>query len=67
MISYSIFLYFRKALSLGASAHWTEVLYILTGQKEITADALFEYYQPLIEWLEHVVLKFNLPYGWLDP
>lgn len=51
-------------MSLGASVHWTEALFILTGKREITADALLEYYQPLIHWLEKYVVDFNIPLGW---
>lgn len=55
---------FRKALRLGSSKHWTEILYMLTGSREITSDALLHYYKPLIVWLESLVEKFNIPIGW---
>uniref|UniRef100_A0A336KF21 Angiotensin-converting enzyme n=1 Tax=Culicoides sonorensis TaxID=179676 RepID=A0A336KF21_CULSO len=57
----------KKALSLGSSQHWSEVLYILTGDREIKSDALLEYYQPLNDWLENLILKYNIPYSWLEP
>lgn len=53
-------------MELGASEDYTEVLFILTGKRQITADALLEYYQPLTNWLEHMILKYNIPYGWLS-
>lgn len=46
-------------MSLGSSAHWTEVLYILTGKREITADSLLKYYEPLIEYLQKLVKNEN--------
>uniref|UniRef100_A0A336MCD1 Angiotensin-converting enzyme n=1 Tax=Culicoides sonorensis TaxID=179676 RepID=A0A336MCD1_CULSO len=57
----------KKALSLGSSQHWSEVLYILTGDREIKSDALLEYYRPLNDWLENLILKYNIPYSWLEP
>lgn len=55
---------FRKALQLGASQPWQEVLFILTGSREIRADALLQYYEPLIEWLNKMVGEYNIPVGW---
>lgn len=51
-------------MALGASAHWTEVLFTLTGKTEITGDALLEYYRPLINWLEKIVIEYSIPFGW---
>lgn len=51
-------------MNLGGSVHWTEVLYILTGSREIKADALLDYYRPLIKWLEKLVVEYNIPVGW---
>jgi peptidyl-dipeptidase A len=39
-------------LELGASQPWPETLEVLTGSRKINGEALLEYYQPLIEWLE---------------
>lgn len=58
---------FRKALSMGSSEHWSEVLYVITGEREIKADALLEYYAPLDTFLENLILKYNIPYGWMEP
>lgn len=38
-------------LSLGLSKHWSDVLSILTGERELKADALLEYLAPLHEFL----------------
>lgn len=49
---------------MGGSVPFADVLYALTGKREITADALLEYYDPLIKWLEKIVIEFNIPLGW---
>ncbi|KAI4458414.1 angiotensin-converting enzyme [Holotrichia oblita] len=41
----------REGLSLGASRHWEDVLEIMTGSREMSADALLEYFNPLYEFL----------------
>ncbi len=38
-------------LQLGASKPWPEALAVLTGQRELDAGALLEYYEPLRAWL----------------
>lgn len=39
-------------LSLGLSKHWSEALSVITdGEKEISADAILEYFKPLLEFL----------------
>ncbi|KAJ6636732.1 Angiotensin-converting enzyme [Pseudolycoriella hygida] len=51
----------KKALQIGASQPWTETLFILTGSRKIKADSLLLYYAPLIEWLEKVVVAYDIP------
>lgn len=42
----------RAGLSLGLSKHWSEALSVITGgEREISADAIFEYFKPLYEFL----------------
>jgi peptidyl-dipeptidase A len=41
-----------EMLSLGASKPWPEALYVLTGQREMDAGAMLEYFAPLMKWLE---------------
>jgi len=43
---------FRKMLAMGASKPWQEALYELTGQREMDASAIVEYFAPLQKWLE---------------
>jgi peptidyl-dipeptidase A len=39
-------------LKLGASKPWQEALFSLTGQREMDATAVLEYFAPLQKWLE---------------
>ena len=39
-------------LQLGASQPWPEALATLTGQRQMDATALLDYFQPLMVWLE---------------
>ena len=43
---------FWRMLSLGASKPWQEALFELTGQREMDATAILEYFAPLQAWLE---------------
>ncbi|MBA3541725.1 MAG: M2 family metallopeptidase [Deltaproteobacteria bacterium] len=43
---------FSKMLALGASKPWQEALYSLTGQREMDASAILEYFAPLQKYLE---------------
>jgi len=42
---------FWRMLSLGASRPWQEALFELTGQREMDATAILEYFAPLEHWL----------------
>jgi peptidyl-dipeptidase A len=43
---------YSKMLSLGASKPWQDALEQLTGQREMDATAILEYFGPLQKWLE---------------
>ncbi|MDB4954456.1 MAG: Peptidyl-dipeptidase precursor [Myxococcales bacterium] len=43
---------FQKMLALGASKPWQDALFELTGQREMDASAILEYFAPLEKWLE---------------
>jgi peptidyl-dipeptidase A len=51
-------------LSLGQSKPWPEALETLTGQREIDASALANYFAPLKTWLDAQNKKNNYPVGW---
>lgn len=42
----------RAGLSLGLSKHWKKALHEITGEDDISADALLEYFKPLYEYLK---------------
>ena len=46
-------MYFCRAmLSLGQSKPWPEAMRVMTEQPDFKTDALFNYFQPLRDWLE---------------
>ncbi|KAF2889091.1 hypothetical protein ILUMI_17082, partial [Ignelater luminosus] len=49
----------RAGLSLGASRHWKVVLKEITGESELSASAILEYFKPLYEFLKHENSKPN--------
>jgi peptidyl-dipeptidase A len=42
----------QKMLALGASKPWPDALEALTGEREMDATAILDYFQPLRQWLE---------------
>ena len=42
----------KTALAMGASRPWPDVLEVLTGQREMDASAMAEYFAPLKTWLD---------------
>jgi peptidyl-dipeptidase A len=42
----------RDGLSLGFSKHWSESLKAITGETEISGEALMEYFAPLLKFLK---------------
>lgn len=42
----------KQALEMGASRPWPDVLEVLTGQREMDATAIAEYFAPLKTWLD---------------
>jgi len=43
---------FKKMLAMGASKPWQDALFALTGQRDMDATAILEYFAPLQKWLE---------------
>jgi len=54
----------NQMLALGQSKPWPEALEVLTGQKELDATALADYFAPLKTWLDDQNKKNNYPAGW---
>jgi len=42
----------EQMMELGASRPWPEALKILTGEEQMDASAIVDYFQPLLDWLE---------------
>jgi peptidyl-dipeptidase A len=42
----------RAALALGQSRPWPDALEALTGQRQVDATAMVDYYAPLMKWLD---------------
>jgi peptidyl-dipeptidase A len=51
-------------LALGESKPWPDALEVLTGQKEMDATALADYFAPLKTWLDGQNKKNGYPVGW---
>jgi peptidyl-dipeptidase A len=53
---------FARMLALGASKPWQDALFELTGQREMDATAILDYFAPLQAWLEKQ--NANQTCGW---
>jgi peptidyl-dipeptidase A len=42
----------RRMMAMGMSQPWPDALEALTGQREVDASALVEYFEPLVAWLD---------------
>ena len=51
-------------LALGQSKPWQDALETLTGEKEMDASALADYFEPLKSWLDQQNIANNYPVGW---
>jgi peptidyl-dipeptidase A len=54
----------NQMLALGASKPWQEALETLTGEKQMDATALADYFAPLKTWLDEQNKKNNYQVGW---
>jgi peptidyl-dipeptidase A len=54
----------NKMLSLGQSKPWPEALEALTGEKQMDASALADYFAPLKVWLDEQNKANHYPVGW---
>ena len=51
-------------LEMGASKPWPDELKELTGESQIDASALADYFAPLKTWLDQQNKANNYPVGW---
>jgi peptidyl-dipeptidase A len=54
----------NQMLSMGQSKTWQEALEALTGQKQMDATALADYFAPLKAWLDEQNKAKGYPMGW---
>ena len=54
----------NKMLSMGQSKPWPEELETLTGEKQMDASALADYFAPLKTWLDEQNKANHYPVGW---
>jgi peptidyl-dipeptidase A len=54
----------NEMLSLGQSKPWPEALETLTGEKQMDASALADYFAPLKTWLDEQNRANHYPVGW---
>jgi peptidyl-dipeptidase A len=52
----------KKMLAMGQSRPWPEALYALTGERQMDASAMLEYFAPLKKWLDEQ--NKGKPTGW---
>nr|XP_014345475.1 PREDICTED: angiotensin-converting enzyme-like [Latimeria chalumnae] len=52
------------ALKLGFSKPWPEAMTLITGQPNMTAEALMKYFEPLTKWLIKQNEKNRVTLGW---
>ncbi|HEY1271734.1 MAG TPA: M2 family metallopeptidase, partial [Terriglobales bacterium] len=54
----------RKMLAMGKSQPWPEALYALTGERQMDATAIIDYFAPLKKWLDEQNAKNGAKTGW---
>ena len=59
-----ITMYYREMLAAGRSRPWPQTLYRLTGEREMTASAMLDYFAPLQDWLLKYRLQKGYTLGW---
>ncbi|XP_055374373.1 angiotensin-converting enzyme isoform X2 [Condylostylus longicornis] len=58
--------YLEEAMHLGSKKNWRDVLENLTGEREISANAILEYYYPLYVWVKEQNEQNEVETGWND-
>ncbi|XP_063699461.1 angiotensin-converting enzyme-like [Culicoides brevitarsis] len=54
----------KEMLSLGSSKPWPDAMEVLTGQRQMDAGALLEYFKPLSDFLIKYNKENDVPIGW---
>eukprot|EP00794_Sanderia_malayensis_P011083 gene11083-12251_t len=55
---------FLSMLEAGRSKPWPKILKSMTGERDLSASAINEYFQPLFRWLTDYRVKHRYPLGW---
>ena len=55
---------YSDMMKLGSSVHWEEALYAISGTRDLSAEPIVEYFQPLLDWLDEQNTDLNLNIGW---
>ena len=55
---------YSDMLKLGSSKPWPDALEAICGTRQMSADALLEYFQPLMDWLKEENQKNGVTIGW---
>ncbi|XP_017782037.1 PREDICTED: angiotensin-converting enzyme-like [Nicrophorus vespilloides] len=53
----------KAGLSLGLSQNWKEALKAMTGEEDLSADAILEYFEPLDNYLTKILKNGSSPIG----
>ena len=53
-----------KMLSMGSSEPWQEALFTLTGERQMDATAILDYFAPLKKWLDEENRRLGGKCGW---
>nr|CAD7261309.1 unnamed protein product [Timema shepardi] len=54
-----------RMLQMGSSRPWPDAMEVLTGQREMDASGLLDYFKPLSDWLKRENIRTNEPLDWL--
>lgn len=54
----------RKMLEMGKSQPWPDALYAITGERQMDATAILDYFAPLQKWLDEQNAKDGAKTGW---
>ena len=58
------YLFYSNMLKLGSSKPWPDALEAICGTRQMSADALLEYFQPLMDWLKEENQRNGVTIGW---
>ncbi|KAJ8978209.1 hypothetical protein NQ317_002029 [Molorchus minor] len=56
--------YLRKMLAMGSSRPWPDAMEVMTGQRNMDASGILDYFKPLQQWLEKENAKNGAYIGW---